>query len=204
VTTPAERGRPAVSVTVRFRGPHSGDAVRHTPEIAVFGIDLIGIAPRPPGRPRVFVSYTHDDQPDIDAVLRLCLFLMRVGVDVRVDRWDLDQRRDWYLWAGAQLTAADFVLVIASPLCRQVGAGRMANLANRGMQSELSMLRELLHSDRDSWRRKILPVVLPVVLPGRSAAEIPLFPQPQTCDHYPAATGDYAEAADLHQRAVAR
>ena len=136
-------------------------------------------APRP--APRVFVSYTHDNDAHVEAVLRLCRLLRGAGgVDVRVDRWGLDERRDWYLWAGTQLTEVDYVLVVASPLCKRVGEGHSDGQVNRGMQSEMSMLRELLHSDRDTWRRKILPVVLP----GRNPDEIPLFLQPQTCDHY--------------------
>lgn len=131
--------------------------------------------------PRVFISYTHDDEAHVEAVRLFSVFLAETcGIDVHMDRWDLDRRRDWSLWARGQLAAADFVLVIASPVCRVVGDGAMHNLDNRGMQSELSLIRELLHSDRDTWTAKLLPVVLP----GRSTEEIPLFLQPNTADHY--------------------
>jgi hypothetical protein len=129
----------------------------------------------------VFVSYTHDDAAHVETVRAFSeLLAAACGLDVHMDRWDLDLRRDWYLWAIDQVTRADFVLVIASPLCKAVSDGEVDNLSNRGMQSEISLLREALHSDREQWSRKLLPVVLP----GRSPAEIPYFLQPQTADHY--------------------
>ncbi|SNY84365.1 SEFIR domain-containing protein [Nocardia amikacinitolerans] len=100
--------------------------------------------------------------------------------DVHMDRWDLDRRRNWYQWAIEQVTKADFVLVIASPRCKQVADGHGDPKSNRGMQSEILLLMEQLHSDRETWSRKLLPVVLP----GRSPDEIPLFLAPQTADHY--------------------
>ncbi|UGT62494.1 SEFIR domain-containing protein [Nocardia asteroides] len=131
--------------------------------------------------PRVFVSYTHDDEQHVEAVRRFSVFLAETcGLDMQMDRWDLDRRRDWSLWARAQLAAADYVLIVASPLCRRVGDGRAGNLDNRGMQSELSLIRELLHTDRETWTAKLLPVVLP----GHTPDELPLFLQPQTADHY--------------------
>lgn len=87
------------------------------------------------------------------------------------------------MWAIDQITKADFVLVVASPMCKLAGDGQIPNESHRGTQSELPLIRERLHSDRASWRARQLPVVLP----GRSAAEIPLFLQPQTADHYLAA-----------------
>ena len=50
----------------------------------------------------------------------------------------------------------------------------------RGAQYEASLLRELLGADRRTWE----PRMLPVVLPGRSVEEIPLFLQPHTATHY--------------------
>jgi SEFIR domain len=132
-------------------------------------------------RPRVFVSYTHDDTRHKDLVRAFSEFLVQdCGLDVHLDRWDTELRRDWYEWAIDQITRADFVLVIASPMCKQVGDGQVPGGRHRGMQSEIALIREHLHSDRPKWRAKLLPVVLP----GRSVDEIPVFLQPQTADHY--------------------
>jgi hypothetical protein len=130
--------------------------------------------------PRVFICYAHDDEEHVESVRALAGLLVQCRLDVHLDRWDLAQRRDWYLWAGSQLDLADYVVVVASPVCRRVGDGKMENTRHQGLQSEMAQLRELLHSDRAAWTRKLLPVVLP----GRSVSDIPLFLQPRTADHY--------------------
>jgi hypothetical protein len=134
------------------------------------------------GQPaRVFISYAHDDDRHVESVRAFAEFLAAgCGLDVHLDRWDLHKRRDWYQWAGEQVRQADYVIVVASPMCRRVGDGEIENTRHRGLQSELALLRELLHSDRSHWTPKLLPVVLP----GGSASDIPLFLQPQTADHY--------------------
>lgn len=142
---------------------------------------------------RVFVSYAHDDEQHIESVLAFCEFLMGCGIDVHMDRWDLARRRDWYQWVVRQIRAAEFVLVVASPACRRVGDGDIENTRHRGLQTELALLRELMQSDRARW----LSRVLPVVLPGGSVDDIPLFLQPQTADHYCVHGFNIAEAEDL-------
>ena len=57
----------------------------------------------PVARVRVFVSYAHDPPAHQREVLRFCSLLWRLGVDVRVDEWDTDLRRDWFLWMIDQL-----------------------------------------------------------------------------------------------------
>jgi len=149
-----------------------------------------------PGGPRAFISYAHDSARHVESVSALAGFLASRGVDVHMDRWSLDRRRDWYQWAISEITQASFVLIIASPVCRRVGDGDIENTSHRGMQSELSLVRELLHADRAEW----LPKLLPVVLPHCSTRDIPLFLQPQTADHYlvreltPAGAGDLLDA----------
>lgn len=195
IVAPRRCAELSVTVTARFDlPPDEAFGCRPTDEPATFVLRLVGSPPyRSPlavhdevshlaaRAPRVFVSYTHDDSAHKDAVLRFSTFLATTcGFDVHMDRWDLDRRRNWYQWAIEQVTKADFVLVIASPRCKQVADGHGDPKSNRGMQSEILLLMEQLHSDRETWSRKLLPVVLP----GRSPDEIPLFLAPQTADHY--------------------
>lgn len=130
--------------------------------------------------PRVFVSYAHDNQDHKIQVLRLCEVLRGQGVDARLDTYDDNERRDWYAWYVDQVNRADFVLVIASRDYRIAGDGQAAATCNRGVQSEAALLRDLLHADRPTWTKRILPVILP----GRSVAEIPLFLQPNLASRY--------------------
>ncbi|MGW7537165.1 SEFIR domain-containing protein [Amycolatopsis sp. NPDC054798] len=132
------------------------------------------------GIPRVFVCYAHDDHEHVECTRDFARFLVDLSLDVHMDFWDLGERKDWSLWALREITAADFVLVVASPMCKAVGDGTVDGPHHRGMQSELALLRELVHSDRLTWT----PKVLPVVLPGGSAENIPAFLQPSTADHY--------------------
>jgi len=136
--------------------------------------------PAPAHHPRVFVSYAHDSATHKRRVLRFCNLLIESGVDVRLDQWDVSSRRDWPLWASTQIHDADFVLVVASPMCRTVGDGQAAPLEHRGLQSEMRTLRELYYRDPATWFLKVLPVVLP----GGSAADIPAFLQPTTAGHF--------------------
>jgi SEFIR domain-containing protein len=143
--------------------------------------------------PQVFVSYAHDSQPHELSVRRLCELLAESGIDVRVDCWAVGERRDWQVWMTTQILEADFVIIIASPACLRVGDGEVTPAAHLGLRSEMRTLRELYHRDPDTWTKKMLPVVLP----GRSVDEIPLFLQPYTADHFIVPSITPAGAKDL-------
>ena len=143
--------------------------------------------------PRVFVSYTHDSAEHKALVLEFGTFLRAHGIDAELDQWFTDQRRDWYAWMLDLARRADFIVVVASPVYRRVGDGDVPAHENRGAQSEASIFRELLHSDRETWVRKLLPVVLS----GYTPEDIPLFLQPRTGDHYLVTEFTEAGAIDL-------
>jgi DNA-binding NarL/FixJ family response regulator len=136
--------------------------------------------------PRVFISYTHDSTHHMGAVRAFSEFLLTLSLDVHIDRevhWDWrdpDVQQDWHRWVTGQLTSSDRVLVIASPLCRSMGNGQTPSERLRSRQSELPLIQKLLQSDPAIWKAKVLPVVLP----GRSADELPEFLQPQAVGAY--------------------
>jgi SEFIR domain len=146
-----------------------------------------------PAHPVVFVSYAHENDQHRADVLALCEVLAGCGVEPRLDRYHVDERRDWQRWATEQIMTVDYILVIASTNCRRVGDGMSASQDNRGLQAEMRTLRELYTSDNSAWSRRILPVVLP----GQSPDEIPVFLQPWTADHYPVPEISPAGAASL-------
>jgi hypothetical protein len=131
-------------------------------------------------RPSVFVCYTHDSVEHKQQVLEFCTFLESMGIEVCLDQNQPPRRQNWYRWALERIPNADFVLTIASPDLREVADGRIVAERNRGAQSEIAVLMELVQRDRPMWTERILPVVLP----GRAIDEIPLFLQPLTADHY--------------------
>src|SRR6202142_1190289 len=147
----------------------------HDVPLAWDGLTWSGEEPDIPP-PAVFVVYAHESGQHKADVLALCEILAANGVAPRLDRWYLDERRDWQLWATSQIMTADYILVIASESCRLVGDGTNAAGTHLGLQAEMRTLRELYQSDIHEWTRRILPVVLP----GRSIDEIPIFLQPRT------------------------
>ena len=65
--------------------------------------------------PRVFISYSHDDQAHKDWVLTLSTRLVRNGVDVTLDQWDVGLGGDLPHFMESGLTAADRVLAVCTP-----------------------------------------------------------------------------------------
>ncbi|MCX2947380.1 SEFIR domain-containing protein [Lentzea sp. NEAU-D7] len=137
------------------------------------------VAPEPDAF-TAFIAYTHDSQQHKDDVLALATLLVHNGVQVELDQWAEGRRQDWYAWALEHIPASDYTIIVASPQCKIVGDGRGPATENRGARAEMAVIRDLLQDDRAKW----LPRLLPVVLPGRDVAEIPLFLQPRAADHY--------------------
>ncbi|WP_330855241.1 SEFIR domain-containing protein [Lentzea sp.] len=128
----------------------------------------------------MFVAYTHDSQRHKDQVLALATLLTQHGVRTELDQWAENRPQDWYAWAHEHITGSDYTIIVASPQCKIAGDGRAAPAENRGAQSEMSVIRDLLQGDRAKWRPKLLAVVLP----GGAVAEIPDVLQPNGVDHY--------------------
>lgn len=64
--------------------------------------------------PKVFVSYSHDDQEHKDWVLTLATRLVANGVDMVLDQWDLTLGGDLPRFMESGLTEADRVLAICT------------------------------------------------------------------------------------------
>ncbi|MBN6033354.1 SEFIR domain-containing protein [Amycolatopsis sp. 195334CR] len=122
--------------------------------------------------PRLFVTYAHDSPEHKKRVELFARFLRRqVGLDVHLDQWYDNLRRDWSAWAVEQLTEADFVVVIASPDYKRRADGAAPPHEGRGSQFETAMIRNELTKDLRAATERILPVVLR----GQTADDIPTF-----------------------------
>src|SRR5450755_2721189 len=135
----------------------------------------------PAGRPvRVFISYAHDDQAHEDQVRNLWVFLRAQGIDARLDLPAAEQRQDWAQWMTQEVRDADYVLVIASPDYKRAAEGEAAPDDRRGIQWEVRLIREVFYTGQDAGLRRFLPVVLP----GCSVGDIPLWLAPTSASHY--------------------
>jgi hypothetical protein len=133
----------------------------------------------PGGQPqptRVFVSYAHDVKAQ---VLKLCELLRRNGIDARFDQDNDVPHDEWHPWFLRQIDDANYVIVVASPAYKRVGDGLDTSSDHRGVRWEAPLLLEKTYEDR-SWMRRLLPVVLP----GSSPDELPVFLLPNTGTHY--------------------
>ena len=129
---------------------------------------------------RVFISYAHDSAEHEEAVRDLWILLRSNGVDAKLDLPAAERRQDWPTWMLRQVREAGYVLVIASPAYRRRAEGDAAVDEGRGVQFEAALIREELYRDREVGMGKFLPVLLP----GRSAQDIPAFLGPTTSTAY--------------------
>jgi uncharacterized protein YegL len=116
----------------------------------------------------------------MDRVRTLCELLRVQGVDARLDLPAAAQRRDWPVWMMEQVRESDFVLVVASPAYRLRAEGRSSPGAGRGVQFEASLIREEFYRNSTIGTTKFLPVLLP----GCSVADVPMFLSPTAATCY--------------------
>ncbi|MGH3907592.1 MAG: SEFIR domain-containing protein [Pseudonocardiaceae bacterium] len=134
---------------------------------------------------RVFISYAHDDAEHEDRVRQFWLFLRANGIDAVLDKPAAERRQDWSQWMLDQIRQARFVLVVASPAYRERAEGEAAPDEGRGVRWEAALIRQEVYADREAALQRFLPVVLP----GCSPADIPVWLDRETGTHY--AVSDY-------------
>jgi len=105
-----------------------------------------------PNTPRVFISYSHDDQTHKEWVLKLSDRLVRNGVDVLLDQWDLRLGGDLPLFMEKGLTDSVRVLAVCSEKYVE-----KANGGNGGVGYEKMILTGQLMQDVTS--DKIIPII---------------------------------------------
>jgi NAD(P)H-dependent FMN reductase len=135
--------------------------------------------------PRVVISYAHDDAAHEKRVRDFWLFLRANGIDARLDLPAAEDRRKW---VTEQIREAGRILVVASPEYKHSAEADTGPGDSQGVQREARMIRELLYADQDAG----LELILPVVLPGCSAADIPVWLSPASATYY--VVGEYTVA----------
>lgn len=114
--------------------------------------------------PRVFASYSHDDDEHRNWVLGLAHRLVANGVDIILDQWDLKLGSDLPRFMETGLTAAQRVLVICTD-----SYVKKANVGQGGVGYEKMILTAQLMRDIPSDR------IIPVVRRATSDLPVPTF-----------------------------
>jgi hypothetical protein len=121
---------------------------------------------------RVLISYAHDDAEHEDRVRDFRRFLSRLeGIDAQLDLPVAERRQDWSEWTARELREAEYILVIASPEYKRRAEGNAPAGEGRGAQREARLPRDRFLGDQEDQ----LSRVLPVVLPGCSEQDIPVW-----------------------------
>jgi KAP-like P-loop domain-containing protein/TIR domain-containing protein len=141
-----------------------------------WGCDVTTAYPDPP---RVFISYARGDVAHEKQVEEFWRFLRANGIDAAIDRSEGDQATDWAQWMTRQVRDAQFVLVIASPEYHRLADGDPGPQVRRGVQWEARLIQERLYADPEGIR-----AVVPVLLPGGSAHDIPGWLNPTDRTHF--------------------
>ncbi len=124
-----------------------------------------------PGTGRVFISYAHDNDQHIDQVRDFYRFLRSCGVDADLDLPAGERRQDWATWMLRGVRDSRHVIVVASPAYKRRADGDAAAGDGAGVQWEARLLRSLVYEHPDLALKKIIPVVLP----GGSPDDLPLW-----------------------------
>lgn len=119
------------------------------------------MAPTPP---KLFISYSHDNEQHKDWVLTLATRLVANGVDVMLDQWDLTLGADLPRFMEQGLSDAKRVLAI----CTDAYVGK-ANTGLGGVGYEKMILTAQLMQDISSDR------IIPAVRSGSGVPPVPTF-----------------------------
>lgn len=129
---------------------------------------------------RVFISYAHDDDKHVDQVRNLWTFLRSCGIDAQLDLPAGERLQDWALWMLRGIRDSRYVLTVASPEYKLRSEGDAPAGEGAGVQWEARLLRRLVYEDADASLDRIVPVVLP----GGSADNLPVWLGGRARTHY--------------------
>ncbi|WP_160159955.1 SEFIR domain-containing protein [Streptomyces sp. SLBN-31] len=134
-----------------------------------------------PRRPRVFISYAHDeDDPEHRERVRSLIKLLRDHVEVRADFDAEDEPQNWARWCSEECEAADFIVMVASTPYKRRVEQKEAEGKGLGATWEGAYIWDYAHDNPKTWHRRILRVVFP----EHSADDLPKFPGSTSVTRY--------------------
>ncbi|CAI7977300.1 putative WD40 repeat [Frankia sp. Hr75.2] len=123
-------------------------------------------------QPRILVSYSSGSDAYFAMVEKLIHLLERKGIDVVWDVYAGLDGPDWQRWMDEQIAGVDFIVVLGSARYLEASSPGFEHPGpegrGRGAYYEWTMIRRLRLTPKQFQKR-----VLPVLLPGHKAAELP-------------------------------
>lgn len=108
---------------------------------------------------RVFISYSHDSEAHIDAVVALSTLLRKKGVDCWVDEYVDSPPEGWPRWCRDQIKKSEFVLLICTETYERRFDGEEEFGTGRGVTFEGFVITQMIYASQGK-HNKFLPVVL--------------------------------------------
>jgi len=122
---------------------------------------------------KVFISYSHDSQTLLDAVLQLANKLRSEGIDASIDQYVQSPSEGWPRWMESQIEIAEFVLIVATQAYKEKPKSEDVN-HGRGVTWEISLIYQHLYN-------KVNPAkFIPIVFESPNRKYIPAPLQGQT------------------------
>lgn len=120
--------------------------------------------------PKVFVSYSHDDEAHKRRVLELADRLRDCGIDAIVDQYETFPEQRWPAWCKRQIEDADHVLLVCTETyCRRID-GKEADGEGLGVCWEAPIIQQLLYDAGGRGSRKVIPALF---VGGTAARALP-------------------------------
>jgi hypothetical protein len=141
--------------------------------------------------PRVFVSYSHEDQDHDTWVLGITASLRRNGVDATLDKWDLRPGYDTTLFMESQIRDSDYVILVCTP-----EYARKSNIPRGGVGYEKNIISAEMLQSQD-----LKPKFIPILRTGDFHAALPTYLGSKYAIDF-RATRDQDEALDELLRAI--
>jgi tetratricopeptide (TPR) repeat protein len=108
--------------------------------------------------PRVFISYSHDNQQHRERVLALANQLRTDGINAWLDRYEQAPPEGWPRWMERQLREADFMLVVCTQTYRRRFDALEEPGKGLGVTWEGLLATQLLY-ESGTFNRKLVPVL---------------------------------------------
>jgi hypothetical protein len=107
---------------------------------------------------RVFISYTHDSQEQMDCVWDLSERLRKDGMDCRIDQHEVSPEDGWPRWCRDQIRDSDYVLIVCTETYQRRYEGKEEGREGRGAQWEGLVVTQELYEAKGK-NAKFIPVL---------------------------------------------